>query len=85
MCLMESMGVTIGAERFPSPAAVPEAALVKAAGVVLDVEKIDIHIRFWQKKSAIAPDAVTRAAAEGYASGLQLARVIHGLPLLEEE
>jgi hypothetical protein len=84
MCLMATMGVSVGASKFPAAAAVPEAAL-QAPGLSLDVEKIDIHIRFWRHKSRVAPDSITRAVAEGYASGLQMARVLHGLPLLEEE
>jgi hypothetical protein len=50
-----------------------------------DAEKVDHHIRHWRRKAAAAPDAVTRAVANGHVSGLQFARVIHGLPLLGED
>lgn len=69
-----SMGVTIGGNQFRSLGTVP----------MLDMVKIDAQIEHWRKKSAVAPDNVCRAMAEGHVSALQMVRVIHGLPMLPE-
>lgn len=72
MCMMAS-AIATGrkAETKPAP--------------LFDAAAVDGMIRHWQQKADAAPDLTCRLVAEAHVSGLQLARVIHGLPLLELE
>ena len=76
------MGVTVGDRSWPDRKAMTEEELRAPSAIALEVEKINAHIRHWRDKSLCAGSPVESAIADGYVSGLQLARLVHGLPLL---